>query len=346
MRIRHVTVQWCRWLWRAGLPGRHIAIFLDIEVGDVEQCLERPMRSGTPVRIPMRRDGGKYTALRPISAQTASHVRVLHRLGYSSSKISSVLALNRKAVEDFIRRSTPARKNALVRARTRSEQRRLDRNRRRDAKAAAVRASLALWARCAAPLDDAGCAAAIILTDDELLDLVFETETPPPCPVEPTHWNQRGHQRTRWGEENGQAKLTRELAAEIRQAAADGISMYELARRHGVARGTISAIVKGRTWLEPPDENQRDDEPSPLPPPPAANQVDATNTERQRWRSAAGTPKRGARGSGSLYDDDGANSAPPIPAVEVISPPSEWSLASTQWMAMPDDDDGDVGDDR
>jgi DNA-binding CsgD family transcriptional regulator len=200
----------------------------------------------------------------------------------------------------LIARSTPVRVDVLRRPRSPREQQTLERNRRGRAIRAAKRAARALWARCAAPLDDVGCTATIAPPADELLDLVFEPE-PPPCPV-PTRWEQTVDERTRWGESNGQAKLTRETAREVRRLHADGLSCYELARRYGVSRGTIAAIVKGRTWLELDGVDDQVEEPPPAAI--AADQIDKTKAKRHRWRSVPGTPKFGARGSGSLHDDD------------------------------------------
>jgi len=53
------------------------------------------------------------------------------------------------------------------------------------------------------------------------------------------------------------SKLTPELVAQIRQHRSEGVSVAELARRHGVARSSIAAIFAGRTHRVPaPDTTE------------------------------------------------------------------------------------------
>jgi HNH endonuclease len=49
------------------------------------------------------------------------------------------------------------------------------------------------------------------------------------------------------GEQNGQAKLTRQLVLEIR---ASGKPQRKLAKRYGVAKSTIAAVLHRRSWRE------------------------------------------------------------------------------------------------
>jgi hypothetical protein len=346
--------RWFRWMSASGMPAADIAFVLECEPAHVESFLARRhdpawlskngwMRRRFGVRLPVRaRPGGVFK--RSIARGNAGKIQRMHALGYSAERIAQTLCLYLPSVRAYLRRMAPVRRGSLKRPRTKREQKALDHHRRRRDRAAAERAARALWARCAAPLDDVGCTAAIVPTTDELLDLVYEPERPP-CPI-PSHWDQRGHQRTRWGEDNGQARLTRQLAAEIRQDHAAGVSVAELARRHGVARGTITAIVKGRTWLEPPDDNERDDDR----PPPAAGIDDdgpaAKKAKRQRWRPPAGTPKLGARGSGALHDDDDSE---PLPALVdtpgAIDPAEAIPAPRLYWATLPDDHASDIADD-
>lgn len=108
----------------------------------------------------------------------------------SVSRVAALLELDPAAVPvvpsrsklvpaDLAVRLMPVRVTALRRPRTICEQWELEGNQRRRAIRAAEHAARALWARCAAPLDDVGCAAAIFPTADELLDLIFEPEAPP-----------------------------------------------------------------------------------------------------------------------------------------------------------------------
>jgi hypothetical protein len=290
---------WCRWLRSVGLPAEHTAVVLDLEPFEVEVFLAAP-GYGRPPQIPAIGGVRRAVTLRPVKGDTLNKIRRLLDLGYDADRITAILRLNRWHLAAVIARITPDRVAVLSRPRTRREQLALRDNQRRRSLAAAERAARALWHRCAATGDDAGSPPAIVPTAAELLVMVFEPrqERLP----EPTRWNQLGHQRTRWGEENGQAKLTRELAALIRSEHAAGITIAELARRFEVAKGTISAIVKGRTWLEPPDENERDDEPPP-PMPSIDHQAAAAKPKARRWQPPAGTPRLGARGSGALHDD-------------------------------------------
>ena len=51
------------------------------------------------------------------------------------------------------------------------------------------------------------------------------------------------------GEGNGQAILTNEIVAEIRQSYADGGSSYQqLADKYGVSKPTVADIIKNRSW--------------------------------------------------------------------------------------------------
>jgi len=52
----------------------------------------------------------------------------------------------------------------------------------------------------------------------------------------------------RWGEANGNHKLTPDKVASIRQGLTDGVPTRQLARRFGVCQTTICMIKNGLTW--------------------------------------------------------------------------------------------------
>lgn len=83
----------------------------------------------------------------------------------------------------------------------------------------------------------------------------------PPC-VNPAHLFLGGQSENtkdaiskgRWtaprGEQNGQSKLTRDQAMEIRRLRRGGAAGYEIARRFGVSQAAVSMIASGRRWPE------------------------------------------------------------------------------------------------
>ena len=50
------------------------------------------------------------------------------------------------------------------------------------------------------------------------------------------------------GVDNGRAKLTPELVAEIKNRRASGMTLVALATAYGVGLSNISRIVRGRSW--------------------------------------------------------------------------------------------------
>lgn len=58
----------------------------------------------------------------------------------------------------------------------------------------------------------------------------------------------RAHLPIRLGADNGAAKLTDALVLTIRQEKAGGASIGGLARRHGVNKRTMQALLRGKTW--------------------------------------------------------------------------------------------------
>jgi hypothetical protein len=66
-------------------------------------------------------------------------------------------------------------------------------------------------------------------------------------------WN-KGRQRVPFGTSNGMARLTPAKVKRIRRRIARGEMLTCIARRFGVALGTIRAIRSGITWRHVPDE--------------------------------------------------------------------------------------------
>ena len=252
MRDRNNLTQWCRWLRSVGLPTDHIALLVDLEPLEVHFYLAIPRRNG-PVRIPAWNLYGDATSRRAIHNETATKVRVLHGLGYTSARIASVLVLEHETVRGFLRRTNPFRKDAIVKPRTASEQRRLEVNRRRRAKrariAAKIAADKALWKLQASNRDDDGCEAlaqpAADLANHELINAA---PSPPPAP---TRWEGQSNPRRVDSQCHGSAKLTWPDVREVRRLHSEGVSCYALARRFGVSWGTINGVVKWLTWREP-----------------------------------------------------------------------------------------------
>ena len=86
---------------------------------------------GTPVGEAWRLQPRKTPTDRPILAQTATRVRELVDQGWSAARIARELDLDPARVREFVRRIEPDRGGRLVIPRTRPEQARLERNRRK-----------------------------------------------------------------------------------------------------------------------------------------------------------------------------------------------------------------------
>ena len=56
--------------------------------------------------------------------------------------------------------------------------------------------------------------------------------------------------RAACGELNAHARLTWQIARAIRAAAAEGVTMRDIARRFGVNSGTVFKIVNNQQWIE------------------------------------------------------------------------------------------------
>jgi hypothetical protein len=69
----------------------------------------------------------------------------------------------------------------------------------------------------------------------------------PPVNRSGKDWRPKGTGRAR-GERHPDARLTAEAVVSIRRDAADGMSLETLARRHGVTRQSIWALVHRHTW--------------------------------------------------------------------------------------------------
>jgi hypothetical protein len=257
MRHRSNARPWCLWLCSVGLPAEHIAILLDLEPLEVD-FYSRPQRAGCrrPLAILVPDSGTWRTDCRPIKAQTADKVRCLTALGYQPNRIGQILCLRPGMVVAFLKRSKGARKSTLTRPRTKREQRSLERHQRlRDAAAAerAARAAPRIPAADAwrytdgpSPFDPPPVVPAAVAELDQVVDNVPPVEAPAPARNEwvgSATWKPTG-------EEHGAAKLTWPAVRDVRRLHAAGWSCYRLARQLGVHPGTITAIVKNRTWVE------------------------------------------------------------------------------------------------
>jgi hypothetical protein len=253
---------WGQWLRSRGLPVAHIAAVLGEDVETIERDAtinlgRRPAARTSPVK---RANGDPYR--RPILGATGRHVRTLHALFYDPDRIGELLALDPATVRDFLERWIPLRaerqdQDRFVQPRSRAEdlaaerKRQVtdDRRRRREEE----RAALAAWG----PLGSAGDVRSTALpAAAQVVALASEENPTVPAIVatEPVRnpWVGRASYKP-GGEAHGAAKLTWPLVRGIRARHAAGQSAYSLAREHGVHPGTITAIVKNRTWVEPED---------------------------------------------------------------------------------------------
>jgi hypothetical protein len=300
MHRRH-AIRWCRWLCSVDVPTEHIAVLLDLDPSEVDSHLAprtgRGRRPGVP-SIPIHYSVKGALSRRPILAETANKVRRLANLGYAPERIAPILVLDWRRVVSFLKRATPAtHRLGLVRPRSPAEQRRLDANQRRRARAAKAAAERAVWAQRNAQRDDAGCP--VVSYDappppavDQAAELV-----PAPEVLVPVSNRWDGPASPFVG---AKPKLTAAQATEVCRKRAAGWPMWELAHEYEVSRGEISATVRGRTEVK---ANEPSESPS-CPVPPPAVEPKPLAQHRRGWRPAADEPKWGARGSGALHDDE------------------------------------------
>ncbi len=62
------------------------------------------------------------------------------------------------------------------------------------------------------------------------------------------HWSHLQPERVLRRERHGRARLTTEIAAEIRKSFAGGINRNQLAAKYGVNWSTINRVVRGEAW--------------------------------------------------------------------------------------------------
>jgi len=65
--------------------------------------------------------------------------------------------------------------------------------------------------------------------------------------------NSKGRAAPKTGENNGRARLTREVVIESRRRALQGARISDLAELHGVNLSVMRAAIKGDTWASVPD---------------------------------------------------------------------------------------------
>lgn len=304
MKLTKERRQWMRWLSGAGLPAGHVAKLVGLPPAIVTEWLHRPSQRAVPFRFPHK--AGRLDPT--IKGPAGSKVRGMIELGYRAHEIAKILCLTERTVNDFLKRVTSVRGTLLVRARCCSEQYAVDRTRRLRKKASRVVADRALWNHQDATRDDANQVnAGVPAAAPELACDLAETPAAPgplPCPeLEPNRWNPDNGREWFRGERHGGHKLTWEKVREIRRAHAAGASCYALARQHDVHPGTITAIVKRRTWIESGGAESSPPAPPPVIVATAPAPAGALDEEPRRWKPSPDEPRYGARGSGALHDD-------------------------------------------
>ena len=91
------------------------------------------------------------------------------------------------------------------------------------------------------PIDKA---AAWVITDDMVADMIAEDVTDGPGPVD----NSDKRLETKKAVRQGRRKLDEDAVRSIREKAANGSSNGEIAKEYGVTQTCIWNIVKGNTW--------------------------------------------------------------------------------------------------
>jgi hypothetical protein len=303
MYTRHRR-RWGRWLRACGLSSPLISALLETDLATLKAdsritCNQPPPAVTPPLKGRLTHARLDTVRRRAIRAHTGRMVRVLRDQGFSAGRIGEILALDPKAVSDFLQRVTGRDGEALSRPRTGPEQHRLDQNARRRAKrqAAAALAAAGRWpdvGRNGRPLPEPDAPAAPELVEAPPpaaaapAPAIVPTElaaAPLPEVPGPGHWN-RSDTPTLYGEQKGSSKLTWAAVDDIRRLYGTGkLSPYALARRFGVSRGAILAVLTNRTWREetrpPPVE-------PPLVPPPAATKARTPKPRPHRWRPIPG----------------------------------------------------------
>lgn len=258
---------WVRFLHGRGIPPAHVAFVLGIDQALVERDLKiRKGRKPKRPPAPGRKLNPADCHRRRILSDTANKIRRLAELGYRPAAIAAALMLELAAVEDFLSRLTPIRRErvptpTLARPRSVAEDRAA-----RQAQAAAearrlTRLELAPppgWTYAdrvkAAALEAAeysrflsavrsGKLPAADLVDQARAFYAPPRRRPPELPAAgPAVWT---------GERSfhlGAPKLTPEMIDEIRIMRAHGMSVGKIARRFDVTENTIYNALRGRTF--------------------------------------------------------------------------------------------------
>lgn len=254
---------WVRFLSGRGIPPGHIAFVLDIDQAVVERDLKiRLGRKPNRPPAPGRKLNPANCHQRRILSDTANKIRRLTELGYKPAAIASALMLDLAAVDDFLTRLTPIRRDrvqtptltrprsvaadqAARHARAAAEARRLTRlelipaagwtNADRIGTAAREAAE---YARFLTAVREGKLAAS------DLVDQARIFYAPPrrqPAEI-PSVWT---------GETSffpGPRKLTPEMIAEIQIMRAQGTSIGRIARRFDVTENTVYNALSGRTF--------------------------------------------------------------------------------------------------
>ena len=114
MNRRLFMTYWCRWLRAAGIPAAHVAIVLDVEPLDVETMLAS-QTSRRPPAFPIWGKRKHDLFSRSVRAEMGSKIRRFAELGYDAKDVALALCLERREVESYLKRTTPARKIGTVR---------------------------------------------------------------------------------------------------------------------------------------------------------------------------------------------------------------------------------------
>jgi hypothetical protein len=245
MHLDRMSKHWVRWLaLGCALPLEHVAAVLEVDLAAAAAALvhREGGRGGhwvVPTAPPIRSSAHR---LRQIHGPLATKIIRLQGLSYPPATIATILDLRRSTVLEFLRRCKPIRRAALVRPRSRPEQKRIrpPRSRPWPSPAPPEIPANELWRHGDGPSP----------SDPQIvLPAVDQVELEPPLDRQP--WD--GPTTLPGmvsGESHGRAKLTWKLVREIRRQHAAGWTCARLARICGVTPGTISAVVKHQTWVE------------------------------------------------------------------------------------------------
>src|ERR1017187_5947719 len=246
--------------FRGRLPLPHVAAVLGSDLATIERdaLASRSRITTDPPRPPLHSTSPHRDnpAGRPILGGTAAKARALRDLGYLPRRIAELLMLEPALVADFFGRLKRLRGGDgwLDEPRTHREARaalkgihRAGRQRARQRRAQAWPDRGSCWRTEAAELQAippraARQGAALVVEELAAAPIVAAIPAAPPNPwVGPVTRYARGSQ-------HGRAKLTEENVREVRRLRAQGWSGNAIARKLGIMRSTVYAILAGRTW--------------------------------------------------------------------------------------------------